>query len=80
MPAPEARRRLLEHAATRLGGVEQLAAKLGISQRMIKIYLAGTRRLPDALFLRVVDLVSEEWRSAEGKAADPKDPNPKSRR
>lgn len=59
MPAPEATRRLLELAATRLGGVEQVAQKLGITQRVIELYLTGAKPLPDALFLRVVDLISE---------------------
>jgi hypothetical protein len=78
MSTPEARRRLLEQAATRLGGVEQLAKKLGVTQRAMKLYLDGVAPLPDALFLRLVDLLSEQWRS-EGQPPPAKDPNSKRR-
>lgn len=75
---PEARRRLLEQAATRLGGVEQLAKKLGVTQRSMRLYVDGAVSLPDALFLRLVDLLSEQWRS-EGQPPPAKDPNSKRR-
>ena len=75
---PEARRRLLEQAATRLGGVEQLAKKLGVTQRSMRLYVDGAVPLPDALFLRLVDLLSEQWRS-EGQPPPAKDPNSKRR-
>lgn len=74
MPAPEATRRLLAHAAARLGGMEALAGKLGISPRLMKAYLTGTEPLPDALFLRVVDLISDQWPSPDEPA--PQDPKP----
>jgi hypothetical protein len=73
MSTPEARRRLLEQAATRLGGVEQLTKKLGVTQRAMKLYLNGVAPLPDALFLRLVDLLSE------GQPPPAKDPNSKRR-
>jgi hypothetical protein len=52
---------LLEQAATRLGGAEKLAQKLAVSQRALKLYLNGAAPLPDAVFLRLVDLLSEQW-------------------
>jgi hypothetical protein len=62
MSTPEARRRLLEQAAARLGGVEQLAEKLGVTKRAMKLYVDGAATLPDALLLRLVDLLSDQWR------------------
>jgi hypothetical protein len=63
MSTPEARRQLLEQASTRLGGIEQLALKLGVTQRAMRLYLGGGAPLPDALLLRLVDLLSEQWSS-----------------
>jgi hypothetical protein len=60
MPPPEATKRLLAHAAARLGGVEPLAKHIGISERLMKLYLEGAQPLPDALFLRIVDLISDD--------------------
>ena len=60
MHTPESTRKLLEIAATRAGGADRLAAKLGITQRMLKLYQAGTRPLPDTLFLRLVDLLEKD--------------------
>ena len=66
MSTPEARQRLLEQAAARLGGAENLAKKLGVTQRAMKLYLSGAAPVPDALFLRLVDLLADQWPS-EGK-------------
>jgi hypothetical protein len=76
MSTPEARQRLLEQAAARLGGVENLAKKLGVTQRAMKLYLNGAVPLSDALFLRLVDLLSDHWRS-EGQRPPGRDPNAK---
>jgi hypothetical protein len=74
MSTPEARRQLLEQAATRLGGLEQLAKKLGVTQRAMKLYLSGAAPLPDALLLRLIDLLSEQ-----GQAPPAQDPSSKRR-
>ena len=74
MATPEARQRLLEQAAARLGGVENLAKKLGVTQRAMKLYLSGAAPVPDALFLRLVDLLSDHGRS-EGQRPPGRDPN-----
>jgi hypothetical protein len=78
MSTPEARRRLLEQAAARLGGVEQLAKKLGVTLRSMKLYLDGAVPLPDALLLRLVDLLSEQ-RGSESQSPPAGDPNSKRR-
>jgi hypothetical protein len=78
MSTPEARRRLLEQAAARLGGVEQLAKKLGLTQRALKLYLDGAAGLPDSLFLRLVALLSEQGRS-DGQPPPAKNPSSKRR-
>jgi hypothetical protein len=78
MSTPEARQRLLEQAATRLGGVENLAKKLGVTQRAMKLYLSGAAPLSDALFLRLVDLLSDQLRS-DGQRPPGRDPNSKRR-
>lgn len=78
MSAPEARQRLLEQAAARLGGAENLAKKLGVTQRAMKLYLNGAAPVPDALFLRLVDLLSDPWRS-DGQRPPGREPNPKRR-
>jgi hypothetical protein len=78
MSTPEARRRLLEQAATRLGGVEQLEKKLGMTRGAMKLYLDGAAAVPDSLFLRLVDLLSEQW-SSESQPPPGRDPNAKRR-
>jgi hypothetical protein len=57
LDAHDETRKLLAHVANRLGGVEALAARLGISPRVLGAYLSGHELIPDALVLRVVDLV-----------------------
>ena len=78
MSTPEARRRLLEQAAARLGGAENLAKKLGVTQRAMKLYLSGAAPLTDALFLKLVDLLSDQWPS-EGQRPPGRDPSSRRR-
>jgi hypothetical protein len=49
--------KLLQVAAEIVGGEEALAARLGISERMLVRFLTDSRELPDALLLRAVDIV-----------------------
>jgi hypothetical protein len=44
----------------------------------MKLYLNGAVSLPDGLFLRLVDVLSEQWRS-EGQPPPAKDPTSKPR-
>jgi hypothetical protein len=69
---------MLEQAAVRLGGVENLAKKLGVTQRAMKLYLSGAVPLSDALFLKLVDLLSDQWGS-DGQRPPGRDPNSRRR-
>jgi hypothetical protein len=61
MPAPkEIHMRALRRAAEGLGGVEALRAHLQVSMSQLAGWLHGEARLPDAVFLKVVDLLSEQ--------------------
>lgn len=50
----------IARAATILGGAEALARCLSISQSRLKLYLDDLERLPQALFLKVVDVLSDD--------------------
>lgn len=51
--------RLLRAAAEAAGGTDLLAARLGISEAMLRKYMAGTFPLPDPVLLRTVDFILE---------------------
>jgi hypothetical protein len=53
-------RRVLAHAAAKIGGVEELGARLKISHRVLQHYLAGGEPVPDVLLLRAIDVILEE--------------------
>jgi hypothetical protein len=53
---PTAGNRLLREVIERIG-VEQVAAKLSLSPISIEAFKAGTRRVNDALLLKLIDLV-----------------------
>ena len=73
----ETGRRVLARAATLLGGVEMLSARLGVGRRVLHQYLVGTRPLPDDLLLAAIDVILEhvpvppETRAAPGLGALP---------
>ena len=50
----------LRRAAQGLGGVEALRAYLQVSMSQLTGWLYGETRVPDAVFLKVVDLLSEQ--------------------
>ena len=52
--------RALRRAAQALGSVEALRAHLGVSMSQLNSWLEGETPPPDAVFLRVVDLLAEE--------------------
>ena len=52
--------RALRRAAQILGGVEALRAYLQVSMSQLTGWLYGETRVPDAVFLKVVDLLSEQ--------------------
>jgi DNA-binding transcriptional regulator YdaS (Cro superfamily) len=41
-----------------VGGEEQLGARLGLSAGTIRLFITGRIRLPQRLFLQVVDIIS----------------------
>jgi hypothetical protein len=49
--------RLLQAAAEVVGGEKALANELGISEKLLAKFMADSISLPDALFLRAVDIV-----------------------
>lgn len=49
----------LARAAEILGGAARLARRLGISQTRLSLYLDGVERLPQPLFLKLVDVLSD---------------------
>lgn len=62
--------RALARAAQVLADVEALASRLGISQAKLKAYLEGVAPLPQVLFLKVVDIVTDEQRQSTAAARD----------
>jgi hypothetical protein len=54
---------LLRAAADIVGGDEALAERLEIGERVLVLFMDGTRTLPDALLLRAVDIVLEAQRT-----------------
>jgi hypothetical protein len=60
----EVHMRALRRAAQELGSVEALRAHLRVSMSQLAGWLHGEARLPDAVFLKVVDLLSEQQLTA----------------
>ena len=52
--------KLLQAAADVLGSEAALAERLGIEERLLRSYLSDSLELPDALLLRVVDVLLGE--------------------
>ena len=52
--------RALQRAAELLGGTEQLRAYLRVPMRQLQAWMQGKSRPPDAVFLRVVDVLAKE--------------------
>jgi DNA-binding transcriptional regulator YdaS (Cro superfamily) len=55
----------LRKAVEILGGEEQLGARLGLSAGTIRLFITGRIRLPQRLFLEVVDIISGDSVRAE---------------
>lgn len=65
----EIHRRALQRAASILGGNEELRAHLGVSEAEFATW-PGRRELPRAIFLRLVDIITqEEVRTFESRRA-----------
>ena len=61
--------RFMRKAVEMIGGEEQLGARLGLSAGTIRLFATGRIRLPQRLFLQVVDIISADPAPME-KAAD----------
>ena len=53
-------RRVLARAAAKLGGVDALAARLEISEQVLRHYITGREPVPDALLMRAIDVILED--------------------
>jgi hypothetical protein len=51
--------RAFTRAAHLLGGVERLRAHLGVGMVQMNLWLRGQAKPPDAIFLKVVDVLAE---------------------
>lgn len=52
--------RALARAVEIIGGVDKLAAWLGVSPRIVDILLKRSPRIPTPIFLRITDLLMDE--------------------
>jgi hypothetical protein len=64
---------VLQKVVEKLGGLYAAAVQLGVSPRVISHYLDGTTRVPDALLLRAVDIVLDEFQQSPSGASQPFD-------
>ena len=53
----ETGRRLLAKAAAEQGGVEALAHRLGMSEKVMRHYIQGKDPIPDEIVLKVIDII-----------------------
>jgi hypothetical protein len=67
--------RALQKAVNLIGSRTNLAERIGIKIEDLEEWLAGTRRLPREVFLRVVDVILDEL-PAPADASDPADSSP----
>lgn len=57
--------RTLKRAAEIVGGEQSLALRLGVTPSHLQLWLAGVEAAPMDIFLRAVDLVSDESMSKQ---------------
>jgi hypothetical protein len=50
---------MLQCAADKLGGMEELARYLGVAPVSVRVWMRGLISPPDDIFLRLVDLLQE---------------------
>jgi hypothetical protein len=67
--------RLLQRAIVITGGEARLASLLQIPEHSLRFWLEGRARLPDHVFLLVVDLVlaDDEARAAQDRRSEPRE-------
>jgi DNA-binding transcriptional regulator YiaG len=49
--------RTLHRACLQLGGIQQLAEYLGVSEQKVESWLTGYSEVPQGVFLRAVDII-----------------------
>ena len=76
MGAPNAGREVIVRLVRKLGSVELAAARLGIRPGLVQRFIDGLVKVPDAVLLKALDLMSE---SAETPALRPPSKPPKGR-
>lgn len=66
--------RLLQRAADKLGGMEELARFLQVPETRLRIWMRGLISPPGDVFLKLVDLVEERppGHNSSGDASKPK--------
>jgi hypothetical protein len=78
--------RALERAAEIAGGVDELAAKIGVSKVFLRACITGYQPTPIPLFLKVVDFLLErtsevvfdrDINAPQGRARQPGEAQPK---
>jgi hypothetical protein len=62
---------MLERAAHILGGMDEVGAYLGVGPATLSIWLRGMHSLPDHMFLKLVDLISEYGAAPSDSAPAP---------
>lgn len=50
---------MLQRAADKLGGMDELARYLGVAPVSVRVWMRGLISPPDEVFLRLVDLLEE---------------------
>ncbi len=63
--------KLLRAAAEVVGGNGPLAERLGISEKLLAMFIADQRELPDPLLLRAVDVILADRQSRFAPANPP---------
>ena len=53
-------RRVLARTAAQLGGIPNLAAELGVSERLLRRYILGEEPIPEGLTLKIIDVLLEQ--------------------
>ncbi len=69
--------RIIQAASEIVGGDEALAERLGIGHHALAMFKEGRRHLPDALLLRVVDIILEDRQTRIGVAGEATSPVPR---
>ncbi len=71
MAGQEVARKVLAAATARVGGIEALASRLEVSQRVVRHYLEGNEPIPDSLLLSAIDLIIEGLPQEPSQAQNP---------